>query len=86
MDISALNALSNALNGIDIGESILYGRVEAYSCTYLSATNSCTEAYNPLKCVCSQIFVLGLRPSTSITRILTLHNAIMTLRQDGWKR
>jgi len=33
MDISSLNALSNALNGIDIGESILYGRVEAYSCT-----------------------------------------------------
>jgi len=32
MDISSLNALSNALNGIDIGESILYGRIEAYSC------------------------------------------------------
>lgn len=32
MDISVLNALTNALNGIDIGESILYGRVEAYSC------------------------------------------------------
>lgn len=32
MDISSLNALSNALNGVDIGESILYGRVEAYSC------------------------------------------------------
>lgn len=32
MDIASLNALSNALNGIDIGESILYGRVEAYSC------------------------------------------------------
>jgi len=32
MDISALNALTNALNGVDIGESILYGRVEAYSC------------------------------------------------------
>jgi hypothetical protein len=32
MDISSLNALSNALNGLDIGESILYGRIEAYSC------------------------------------------------------
>ena len=35
MDISSLNALSNALNGVDIGESILYGRVEAYSCTLI---------------------------------------------------
>jgi len=32
MDISGLNALTNALNGIDIGESVLFGRIEAYSC------------------------------------------------------
>lgn len=47
MDISALNALSNALNGVDIGENILYGRVEAYSCTCLFK-----PADQPAKCVC----------------------------------
>lgn len=48
MDISALNALSNALNGIDIGESILFGRVEAYSCTYLPAVNGPSKGRKPL--------------------------------------
>lgn len=65
MDISALNALSNALNGIDIGESILYGRVEAYSCTSDSPANGAIKGYNPLKCVCSETFRLGFWPSNT---------------------
>jgi hypothetical protein len=32
LDISSLALLTSALSGIDIGDSIIYGRIECYSC------------------------------------------------------
>lgn len=32
MDLASLNSLTHLINELDIGESTLYGRIEAYSC------------------------------------------------------